>query len=110
MTRRKTMRKIMLDLWRDRSSELFMPDGSPRSGANIRNRFWDGFRGNFEGNAPGLIPARGTPARECYDAGRDARKEAKAGSLVLFQTTSISNLERPKWGSRRLKDKPQQIK
>ena len=67
------LRNTMLSEWREKSRDLFTAEGKPRTGARHRNAFWDGFRGDLP---PALRPAANTLAAQCYNAGRDARKES----------------------------------
>jgi hypothetical protein len=62
----------MLILAADKTSELYLPDGTPHRGAGHRCAFWDGVKGGRSAHA---IP--GTMSMVCHSAGVDWAKARK---------------------------------
>lgn len=67
------MYEVMLQSYKQRAADLFMRDGSRRTGASHKNAFWAGFDGvKMRGNRVPYV--RGSANWAAYFAGVDARR------------------------------------
>lgn len=74
----KSMQKVyetLLNLARDKGSELYKTDGTPRGGSNVRLAFWDGVQGvPRNGVPPGKQYPKDTMLSAAFQAGKTFAK------------------------------------
>lgn len=70
----QTVYDSCLALAADKTSEMYKPDGSQRTGANVRIAFWDGFNGTKK---PVKVPP-GTMLSAAYQAGKEFARRQRA--------------------------------
>jgi hypothetical protein len=81
----------LIDLHADKTSELYKPDGSQRTGANVRIYFWHGYNGEACPRSAGGL------GKAAWHAGKECRRRAGG-------RPAMADEDKPKVHSVRLND------